>query len=90
MQQFAKHQVYIKVPIQQCYDSTGKAPIKVRWIDINKGDEESREHRSRLVVKEIKADKLLDLFAATPPLEAKKSPFSLAITEGIVFQPGDT
>ena len=89
MQQFAKHKVYVKVPIQQCYDSTGKSPIKVRWIDINKGDEENREYRSRLVAKEIKTDKRLDLFAATPPLEAKKSLFSFAVTEGIGFQSGD-
>ena len=51
MQQFAKHRVHTKVPIQQCYDSTGKAPIKIRWIHINKGDEDNREYRSRLVAK---------------------------------------
>ena len=33
----AKHQVYYKVPIKECWDNTGKAPIKTRWIDINKG-----------------------------------------------------
>ncbi len=38
MAQFAKHKVYSKVPIQQCLDSTGRNPIKVKWIDINKGD----------------------------------------------------
>ena len=29
--------LYNKVPTQQCYERTGKAPIFVRWIDINKG-----------------------------------------------------
>ena len=33
-----KHQVYEKVPVSDCWDKTGKAPIKTRWIDINKGD----------------------------------------------------
>ena len=42
-----------------------------------------------MVAKEIKTDKRLDLFAATPPLEAKKSLFSFAVTEGIGFQSGD-
>ena len=37
---------------------------------------------SRLVAQEIKRDKREDLFAATPPLEAKKMLFSMAVTEG--------
>ncbi len=37
----------------------------------------SPEYRCRLVPKEIKKDKREDLFAATPPLEAKKMLFSL-------------
>ena len=76
------HKVYEKVPIQQCWDETGKNPITVRWLDINKGDEDSPEYRSRLVAQEIKRDKREDLFAATPPLEAKKMLFSMAVTEG--------
>ena len=73
MGEVRKHRVYIKVPIQECYDKTGKSPIKTRWIDINKGDKIHPEYRSRLVAKEIKTNKREDLFAATPPLEAKKS-----------------
>ena len=37
------------------------------------------------MAKEIKRDKREDLFAATPPLEAKKMLFSLAVTEGVGF-----
>ena len=73
IKQIHNHQVYEKVPVEECWQSTGKGPLKVRWIDINKGDEVNREYRSRLVAKEIKTDKREDLFAATPPLEAKKS-----------------
>jgi hypothetical protein len=83
MEEFRKHKVYKKVPIKQCWDETGKGPIGVRWIDINKGDADNPEYRSRLVAKEIKKDTREDLFAATPPLEAKKMLFSLAVTEGI-------
>ena len=38
------------------------------------------------MAKEIKMDKRTDLFAATPPLEAKKMLFSMAVTEGIGYQ----
>ena len=57
----------------ECFSQTGKSPVTTRWIDINKGDDVHIEYRSRLVAQELKklswAD---DLFAATPPLEAKK------------------
>ena len=52
----AKHKLYTKVPLQQCYDETGKAPIKARWLGINKGDELNPEYRSRLVAMELKKD----------------------------------
>ena len=73
---FRKHGVYRKTPIGDCWQATGKAPIKVRWVICNKGDSENPDYRARLVAKEIKLDTRLDLFAATPPLEAKKFLFS--------------
>ena len=89
MVEVAKHKLYDKVPLQECWDETGKAPIKVRWLDINKGDELNPEYRSRLVAMELKRDNRKDLFAPTPPLEAKKLLFALAVTEEIGFEPGD-
>ena len=68
--EFRKHNVYLKVPIEECYQVTGKEPLGIRWIDINSRGDEFEEYRSRLVAKEIKFDKREDLFAATPPLEA--------------------
>ena len=70
IRQFHSHGVYKKVPMEERWKSTGSKPIKVKWVDINKGDEINPEYRSRLVAKEIKNDKRDDLFAATPPLEA--------------------
>ena len=52
--------------------SQGEKVIGVRWIDINKGDSEHPDYRSRLVAKDFKGDNRPDLFAATPPLEALK------------------
>ena len=82
MKEFEKHKVYVKVPIAQCWARTGKKPIGVRWVDINKGDETKPKYRSRLVAMEFNSGKREDLFAATPPVEAKKLLMALATTEG--------
>ena len=70
--------LYTKVPTKECYEKTGKAPITVRWIDINNGDQLNPNYRSRLVAREINIHKGDDLFAGTPPLEALKSILSMA------------
>ena len=49
-------------------------------MDVNKGDENEPEYRSRLVAKEIKHKNDEYTFAATPPLETKELLFSLATT----------
>ena len=67
-----------KVSIDECYKKIGRAPISVRWIDINKGDTTNPNYRSRLVAKEINTHKRDDLFAGTPPLEALKCIRSIA------------
>ena len=84
IKQLYSHNVYDKVPLAECWQSTGRAPVKVKWIDINKGDNVNHEYRSRLVATEIKMDERFDLCAATPPLEAKKLLFRAA-TEGVGF-----
>ena len=63
--------VYSKVPRQEALNG-GHKVIGARWLDINKGDDREPNYRARLVGKEIKTDSRLDLFAATPPLEAIK------------------
>ena len=77
--------VYKKVWNSECWQVTGKPPIGVRWVDVNKGDEVHPEYRSRLVAKEIKTDNRTDWFAATPPLEAKKLLFMMAVTYEVGF-----
>ena len=52
-----KMNLYEKVPISEVYQQTGKAPISVRWIDINKGDKEPPNYRSRLVAREMNTSK---------------------------------
>ena len=89
LRQVYNHNVYTKVPLQQCIDETGQMPITVRWLDVNKGDEENPEYRSRLVAQEIKRDKREGLIAATPPLEANKMLLSMAVTEGMGHHAGE-
>ncbi len=73
----------MKVPRHEAYDKTGKKPIAVRWVDVNKGDDINPEIRCILVAKEINDHERLDLFAATPPLECLKMLLPLAVTEKI-------
>ena len=89
IKQFYSYEVYKKVPVQECWIATGKTPIQVKWVDINTGDAVRKEYRSRPVAKEIKLAKRKDLFAATPPLEAKKMLLSYAVRAGIGYVPGD-
>ena len=70
--------VYTKVPIAQCWERTGKAPIGVKWVITNKGDRYTYDIRARLVATEINRYKDDQMYAPTPPLEAKKMLFSWA------------
>ena len=69
-------------PVQECYDKTGKQPTSVRWVDTNKGTNGNFDIRCRLVARDFKgADKDRDdLFAESPPLEAKRMLMSRAAT----------
>ena len=75
-----KRGIWTKRPTKECWDKTGKAPVSVRWVDTNKGGMLEMIVRSRLVARDFKgADKDRDdLFAETPPLEAKRMLFSRA------------
>ena len=61
--------MYDKVP-RAAATRDGCRVISTKWVDINKGDQKAPNYRARLVGRELKLDSRLDLFAATPPLEA--------------------
>ena len=73
---YRKMGVYEKVPIEDCYRQTGRSPIGVRWVDVNKGGSKAPLYRSRLVANQFNKSKDLELFAATPPLEAFRAVIS--------------
>ena len=54
--------------------------VEARWIDINKGDEDAPNYRSRLVAKEFNDGAGEGLFASTPPQEALRFLISEAAT----------
>ena len=60
---------------------TGKPPITVRWVDVNKGDNVNPNIRSRLVARQIRQAGEDAIFAPTPPLEALRSILSMATTD---------
>ena len=73
MAYFKSMNVYDKVPLSKCMQATGRRPIAVRWVDINKGDSANPNYRSRLVAKEFRGnDDRPEWFAATPPSECLK------------------
>ena len=80
-----KQHLYEKVPEEQCY-AAGKAPITMKWVDRNKGDNQRLNYRSRLVCREVKRAKNAEFipehasFSAMPPLEALKILLSLMVT----------
>ena len=69
MEYYDKMHVFDKVPIAQCWERTGKAPLKGRWVDIDKG----KRYRCRRVAEQFKGSDSEEWFAATPPIEALRA-----------------
>ena len=82
LEYFNSKGVWRKKTRQEAYLRTGRAPVSVRWVDVNKGDDMNPRYRSRLVARQLKAtDKSgTSYFAPTPPLEALRTVLSFATT----------
>ena len=78
----AKIGLHQEVDITECLQMTRRPPISTRWVDVNKGSTESPDVRCRLVARDFKPKgekDRSDIFAAMPPLEAKKLLFRKAV-----------
>ena len=77
---FESKGVWTKVPRQHAFARTGRPPITVRWVDVNKGDDINPRYRSRLVARQMKAmdSSGESFFAPTPPLESLRMVLSMA------------
>ena len=51
---FLTKKVWLKRHRNEAFQNTGKAPITVKWVDVNKGDDLNPNYRSRLVAREIR------------------------------------
>jgi hypothetical protein len=74
-------EIWREVPLQECWDRTGRAPVSVKWVDTKKL---GGIIRSRLVARDFKTKgekEREDLFAATPPLELLKAQLSRAASK---------
>ncbi len=80
MEYVASKGVWEKRPRSEALARTGRAPITVRWVDTNKGDDDHPNYRSRLVAREIRRAGEDPIFAPTPPLESLRTIVSLAAT----------
>jgi hypothetical protein len=75
--------VWEVVPISECVRVSGKQPLGGRWVDVNKGDRDRPDVRSRYVAKDFAGGQKSDeFFAATPPLEALRLLLSHVASHG--------
>ncbi len=86
---FMSKGVWIKRPRGEAARRTGRPPISVRWVDVNKGDDQNPKYRSRLVARQLKVlDKSGEsFFSPTPPLEALRAVLSGATTSTESWRP---
>ena len=74
---------YRYTTVEECRRETGKPPVPMVWVDVNKGDDRQPKVRSRLCVAETRHRASMDLgdpsqtFSATPPYEALRLMVSL-------------
>ena len=83
MEFFKKMGVHKKVP-RDVAKMMGCEVITTKRADTNKGDTSRPNCRSRLVGREVKHDKRLDLFSATPPLETLKFLCSMCSVRDVI------
>ena len=46
---FKKKDVYTQVLVREAYEETGQARMDLRWMDVNNGDDDTPNFRSRSV-----------------------------------------
>ena len=72
---------------EECWASTGKLPVTTKWVDVDKGRNGEVKVRSRLVARDFRVkgdDRQFEVFAAMPPIEAKRLLFRMAMMDGSV------
>ena len=86
---FTSKRIWSKVPKSRARASPGRAPITVRWVDVNTSDDINQDYRSRLVARQLKAADTSgkSYFVPAPPLEVLRTVISMAMTRFGSHQP---
>mgnify|MGYP000662494505 CR=1 FL=1 len=81
--------VRLKVPKSSARHPLGRPPVPVRWVDVNEGDEQNPNYRSRLADRQLEAhdESGETYFAPAPLLEALGTVLSLTMTPVGSHQP---
>ena len=69
------------VPAEEAKRVIGRPAVSVRWVHVNKGDDNMPNMRSRLVARQIRHAGEEAIFAPTPPLEGLRTVLSVAATQ---------
>ena len=67
---FEAKNVWTRACMAEAEPISGRSPITVMWVDVNKGDDDCPDIRSRLVARQIRGANEDPMLAPTPPLEA--------------------
>ncbi len=81
--------IFEETSVEDCRRETGKMPVGTKWVDVNTGSLAEPVVRSRLVARDFKPKgekERGDLFAAMPPLEAKKCCSALRPRTHVYFE----
>merc|ERR1739836_279579 len=78
--------VYSHCSVDEALKVSKKQPLRLKWIDTDKGGKGSRSVRSRLVCTEVRPRWKEAIFSATPPLESLRVLISYLASEDPEFQ----
>ena len=78
-----QRQVYEYATWREALNRTGKKPLRLKWIDTNKGSKGDPFIRSRMVCTEVRKKGTDAIFSATPPLESLRALISKAASESL-------
>ena len=82
MQYLWDREVYEYATEGEARARTGRNPVRLKWIDTNKGSAEAPRHRTCLVCTEVRHEGVEPFFSATPP-------FTLCCVLGRLFRVED-
>ena len=88
LDKFESKNVWKLVSLTEAQRISGRLPITVRCVDVNKGDDDCPDIRSRLVARQIRGANEDPMFAPTPLLAALRTVLSYCAIDMDARSPG--